>query len=150
MDTVSLDPDDPRPPYAQVSSALRAAIRTRKFAPGDKLPSTPALARNYGVARATVQRAIRDLQAEGLVVTRQGSGVFVRERAERPASACGAPHVLEHERRLNLLDGWGNEDCRRALAYLSGYVPEAFDLAAKQIAQHEAYPKTVDKDGDGG
>ncbi|MFF3553447.1 GntR family transcriptional regulator [Streptomyces tsukubensis] len=84
---MSLDPDDPRPPYQQVSSALRAAILTRKegFTPGDKIPSGPELARHYGVARGTVDKALELLRAEGLIITRQGSGSFVRERTERPA-----------------------------------------------------------------
>lgn len=86
-----LDPDDPRPPYQQVANALRAAILTRKFAPGDRLPSGPQLAQTYGVSRMTVQQAIRLLRDEGLVVSRQGSGVFVRERTERPVGL--RPHV---------------------------------------------------------
>ncbi|RBM19400.1 GntR family transcriptional regulator [Prauserella sp. PE36] len=86
-----LDPDDPRPPYQQVANALRAAILTRKLGPGDKLPSGPQLADRYGVARMTVQQAIRLLRDEGLVVSRQGSGVFVRERTERPVGL--RPHL---------------------------------------------------------
>lgn len=96
-----LDPDDPRPPYQQVASALRAAILTRKFQPGDKLPSGPELARRFNVARMTVQQAIRLLRDEGLVVSRQGSGVFVRQRTEQPVGlrphldrAFEAPRVL--------------------------------------------------------
>ncbi|MEU0793839.1 GntR family transcriptional regulator [Amycolatopsis sp. NPDC005961] len=81
---MALDPDDPRPPYVQVANALRAAILTRKFTPGDKLPSRNELAKTYNVAPMTVQNAIRELRDEGLIVSRQGSGVFVRERTERP------------------------------------------------------------------
>jgi DNA-binding transcriptional regulator YhcF (GntR family) len=77
---MSLDPDDPRPPYQQVANALRAAILTRKLAPGEKLPSGSELAQRYRVARMTIQQAIRLLRDEGLIVSRQGSGVFVRER----------------------------------------------------------------------
>jgi DNA-binding transcriptional regulator YhcF (GntR family) len=86
-----LDPDDPRPPYQQVAGALRAAILTRTFQPGEKLPSGPELAKRYGVARMTVQQAVRILRDEGLVVSRQGSGVFVRERTERPVGL--RPHL---------------------------------------------------------
>lgn len=86
-----LDPDDPRPPYQQVANALRAAILTRKFMPGDKLPSGPQLADRYGVARMTISQAIRVLRDEGLVVSRQGSGVYVRERTERPVGL--RPHL---------------------------------------------------------
>jgi DNA-binding transcriptional regulator YhcF (GntR family) len=88
---MSLDPDDPRPPYQQVASALRAAILTKKLGPGDRLPSGNELAKRYGVARMTVQQAFRLLRDEGLIVTRQGSGVFVRERTERPVGL--RPHL---------------------------------------------------------
>jgi len=88
---MTLDPDDPRPPYQQVADALRAAILTRKLKPGDKLPSQAELAARYNVARMTVQQALRVLRAEGLTVSRQGSGVYVRERTERPVGL--RPHV---------------------------------------------------------
>jgi DNA-binding transcriptional regulator YhcF (GntR family) len=88
---MALDPDDPRPPYQQVANALRAAILTRKLAPGEKLPSGNELARRYGVARMTVQQALRILRDEGLIVSRQGSGVFVRERTTRAVAL--RPHV---------------------------------------------------------
>lgn len=80
-----LDPDDDRPPYEQVASGLSAAIRTRKLGPGDKIPSQKELTGMYGFARATIQRALRELEEQGLVVSRKGSGVYVRNRTERPA-----------------------------------------------------------------
>jgi DNA-binding transcriptional regulator YhcF (GntR family) len=86
-----LDPDDPRPPYVQVANALRAAILTKKFTAGDKLPSRTELAKSYEVAPMTVQNALRELREEGLIVSRQGSGVFVRERTERPVGL--RPHI---------------------------------------------------------
>ena len=86
-----LDPDDPRPPYQQVANSLRAAILTKKFSAGDKLPSQSEMASHYGVARMTVQQALRILREEGLIVSRAGSGVFVRERTERPIGL--RPHV---------------------------------------------------------
>jgi DNA-binding transcriptional regulator YhcF (GntR family) len=75
-----LDPDDPRTPSQQIANALRAAILTDRLAAGDKLPSQHDLARRYGVARETVKSALRLLDREQLVVSRQGSGVFVRSR----------------------------------------------------------------------
>ena len=88
---MGLDPDDPRPPYQQVANAIRAAITSRTFTPGDKLPSLNELSERYGVARMTVQQAMRVLREEGLIVSRQGSGVFVRERTERPVGL--RPHI---------------------------------------------------------
>lgn len=87
----AIDPDDPRPPSQQIANFLRAAILTRKFSPGEKLPSGPQLVERYGVAKATVEQAIRILREEGLVVSRKGSGVYVRERTERPVGL--RPHI---------------------------------------------------------
>lgn len=95
-----LDPDDPRQASQQIANILRAAILARKFAPGDKLPSQPGLASRYGVARETVKRALEILRNERLIVTRQGSGAFVRAQTQRPVelrpviqAAFEVPHV---------------------------------------------------------
>ncbi|MDA3644154.1 winged helix-turn-helix domain-containing protein [Saccharopolyspora indica] len=89
----ALDPDDPRPPFQQVANSLRAAIRTRKLEPGDRLPSYGELAERFGVSPMTVQKAIGVLRDEGLVVSRQGKGSFVRQRTERAVGL--RPHVEE-------------------------------------------------------
>ncbi|MER5961187.1 winged helix-turn-helix domain-containing protein [Streptomyces sp. NPDC002057] len=68
-----------------MATSRGAAIRTRRLAPGEKLPSHKELTELYGFARATIQRALRDLEDEGLVISRKGSGVYVRNRTERPA-----------------------------------------------------------------
>jgi len=73
-----LDPADPRPPYEQVTRSLAAAIWTGQLEPGDRVPPQIELSARYGVARATVQRALRELEARGLVVVRKGTGVYVR------------------------------------------------------------------------
>lgn len=90
-EAMTLDPDDPRPPYQQVANALRAAILTRDFEPGDQLPSGAQLSEQYGVARMTIQRALQILRDDGLIVSRQGSGVYVRERTSRPVGL--RPHI---------------------------------------------------------
>jgi DNA-binding transcriptional regulator YhcF (GntR family) len=87
----TLDPDDPRPPFQQVTSVLRASILTRKLEPGEQLPSFAELAKHFGVAPMTVQKAVGALRDEGLVVTRQGKGSFVRQRTERAVGL--RPHV---------------------------------------------------------
>lgn len=86
-----LDPDDPRPPFQQVANVLRAAIRTRKLQPGEQLPSLSELSKGYGVSLMTVQKAIGVLRDEGLVISRQGKGSFVRQRTERAVGL--RPHV---------------------------------------------------------
>lgn len=115
---MSLDPDDSRPPYQQVSSSLRASILTKKpgFEPGDKLPSGPELAKHFGVARGTIDKALDLLRTEGLIVTRQGSGSFVRERTSRPVGL--RPHLeAAFEQQQVALDfaGFSSETLHNAL-----------------------------------
>jgi DNA-binding transcriptional regulator YhcF (GntR family) len=74
-----------------VANALRAAIRTRRFEPGEQLPSLKELATNYDVSLMTVQKALAVLRDENLIVSRQGKGSFVRQRTERPVGL--RPHV---------------------------------------------------------
>ncbi|MFE0688997.1 GntR family transcriptional regulator [Streptomyces xiamenensis] len=88
---MSLDPDDTRPAFQQVSSALRAEIRTGKYGPGDQLQSGPELVKRFGVAKATIAKALDQLRDEGLIVTRKGKGSFVRQRTERPIGL--RPHL---------------------------------------------------------
>ena len=88
---MTINPDDPRPPYQQIAAQLRASIFTRTIAPGERLPSQSELAERYGVARMTVQQALRLLRDEGLTVSRQGSGVFARERTAKPVGL--RPHI---------------------------------------------------------
>ncbi|MFJ1707863.1 GntR family transcriptional regulator [Kitasatospora sp. NPDC088346] len=115
---MALDPDDSRPPYQQVSSALRASILTKKpgFETGDKLPSGPELAKYFGVARGTVDKALDLLRSEGLIVTRQGSGSFVRERTSRPVGL--RPHLeAAFEQQQVTLDfaGFSSETLHNAM-----------------------------------
>jgi GntR family transcriptional regulator len=74
------DPLSDRPAYNQVAEHLRQRIYAGELRPGDKLPSETGLIEQFGVSRVTARGAIKDLQAEGLIVTRQGKGSFVRDR----------------------------------------------------------------------
>jgi DNA-binding transcriptional regulator YhcF (GntR family) len=87
----SIDPDDPRPASQQIANQLRAAILTRRLQPGERLPSQIELAERYNVARETVKGALRILRDDKLIVSRQGSGAFVRAQTERPVGL--RPHI---------------------------------------------------------
>jgi putative hydrolases of HD superfamily len=75
-----VDRDDPRPPSVQVAASIRADILSGDLSAGTRLPSQDELAQTLGVARMTVQSAMRTLQNEGFVTIRAGSGVYVTER----------------------------------------------------------------------
>jgi GntR family transcriptional regulator len=67
------------PKYAQLREMLWSAISAGHWRPGDKLPTESELTRLTPFSLGTVQRALRALVDEGLVVRAQGSGTFVAE-----------------------------------------------------------------------
>ena len=63
--------------YQRIADELAAEIRAKRLAPFAKLPSESELIRRFGVSRVTVRQALRTLAQAGLVIGRQGKGVFV-------------------------------------------------------------------------
>lgn len=74
-----LDPRSPIPLYAQVADRIKVAIVARELPPGTLLESVRALAARLRINPATVVQAYRQLETEGFVEMRQGSGSYVRE-----------------------------------------------------------------------
>lgn len=101
------EPRAPGPLYQQVASSLRAAIASGEVAPGTKLPTERALASQLGLSRTTVIGAYERLEAEGIIVRRQGSGTFV--------SSAGA---FIHSDRLDPAD-WSSDPGRAELPMVS-------------------------------
>ena len=66
-------------PYARVKQHLMAALAQGSYPPGALMPSEAELVAQFGVSRMTVNRAIRELQAEGLVERVQGVGTFAAQ-----------------------------------------------------------------------
>jgi DNA-binding GntR family transcriptional regulator len=63
--------------YERIAEDLRARIRGGEYAPGSRLPSKGDLKARHGVSDGPVNEALRVLRGEGLIETRQGSGIFV-------------------------------------------------------------------------
>src|SRR5437868_5627294 len=64
---------------ARIADALRADIAAGRFAAGARLPAEAALGETFGVSRPIVREAIAQLKADGLLVTRKGSGAYVSD-----------------------------------------------------------------------
>lgn len=63
--------------YNEVAAKLREAIRSDAYQHGEMLPTEARLAAEFGVNRATVNKALRMLRSEGLVYVHRGVGTFV-------------------------------------------------------------------------
>ena len=70
---------DPRPIYEQIKSGLRQRMAEGQLPAGGKLPSVRELAVSLAINPNTIQRAYRELEAEGVIVSVQGKGCFVSE-----------------------------------------------------------------------
>ena len=84
-----IDPRSPTPIYAQIAARVRIAIAAGDLVSGDPLPSVRALAATLRVNPATVVQAYRDLERDGVVEMRQGSGTFI---------ATLSPEARDHTR----------------------------------------------------
>lgn len=71
------------PIYTQLIDQIKAGIVTGVFPPGERLPSVRDLATEAGVNPNTMQRALAQLEAEGLVYSQRTAGRFVTEDGAR-------------------------------------------------------------------
>ena len=77
-------PDLPRPklaaaPYSLVKQHLKEGLAHGRWEAGELMPSEAELTAQFGVSRMTVNRALRELQSEGLVQRVQGVGTFAAQ-----------------------------------------------------------------------
>ena len=72
---------EPRAKYLRIAESLRAGIAAGRYSNGARLPSEAELVRKFAVSRMTAVKAMRQLQQEGLLVRRTGSGSYAVEAA---------------------------------------------------------------------
>lgn len=78
---ITIDPQSGLPLYLQLKEQMRLQVATGVLRGGDQLPTVRDLAAQLRINPNTVARVYRELCAEGLFSSRQGSGTFVAEDA---------------------------------------------------------------------
>lgn len=120
----------------RLAAELCRGIDSGALQPGDRLPTEMALARQYAVSRTVVREAVSRLRSMGLLVARQGSGVFVTPRhAARPlafdpavlADLAAVLDVVEVRRALE------SEAAGLAALRASGAQRAAIEHALRQV-----------------
>jgi GntR family transcriptional regulator, histidine utilization repressor len=66
-------------PYAKVKQHLKEQLARGRWPPGARMPSESELVAQFRVSRMTVNRALRELQGEGLIERVQGVGTFAAQ-----------------------------------------------------------------------
>ena len=113
-------------PYQRIKDALMARIRAGEWRPGDTIPGEETLAVEFGCARATVHRALREMAQAGMLDRRRRAGTTVAlpparlatfevPRMEEEVRALGASYAYELlERRLLAADATARERLQAA------------------------------------
>ena len=103
------------PMYLQLMDQVKHAIETGALRPGEQLPGLRKAAEQLVMNPNTVAKAYRELEHDGVIALRQGTGAFVAERADRKREQRfhSAQPVLEAAvRRLAAL-GISEDEMRR-------------------------------------
>jgi GntR family transcriptional regulator len=79
MQSLRIDPADPRPIWRQIEEGVRHLVATGGLAAASPLPSVRDLARDLQVNPATVSKAYQRLTEAGVLAVRRGDGTYVAE-----------------------------------------------------------------------
>lgn len=123
--------------HRQVFEELRRSIIGREYQPGEKLPTDSQLSELFKTSRLTVMRALRDLQTEGLVKRRAGSGTFVSSDSEVTPHVFGLliPDLGEGEIFEPICQGMARTGQSEHQALLWGNTSAGADTKAKQAEE---------------
>ncbi|GAA0304998.1 GntR family transcriptional regulator [Streptomyces turgidiscabies] len=130
-------PDRDLPPCRQIADDLRQDIATGKLAPGEKLESENELKDRYGTTRVTVRKALSLLKADGLLISEQGRGVFVRPQPRVRLRTTGANF---RERRSSGVSNFNAEAAAQGLRADQRILSVARVPAPAEVAERIGIP----------
>ena len=138
---LTVNPASSMPLYAQIADQIRRAIANGVLRAGEPLPSLRETVLKLRVNHLTISKAYRELENDGLVVTRHGLGSFV------------APEVrtrIEGHRREALARGLDSvlvDACQMQVSFdeVREILEERIDIANEGFARD--YAKAREQDG---
>lgn len=118
---------------AMIAAELRAAIEGAAYGHAQRLPAERDLASHYGASRASVREALGQLESEGLVIRKVGSGTFVN----RPATHLGGDiaNVTSPLELMEVREAIEPDLARMAVVHASA---KDLDLLEKTLEELEA------------
>jgi DNA-binding transcriptional regulator YhcF (GntR family) len=90
------------PPYEQIRAQVAEQARDGRLTAGTRLPTVRRLAADLGLAANTVARAYRELERDGVVLTRGRHGTFVTTATD-PATRAAEEAAVVYVRRIRRL-----------------------------------------------
>ncbi|HAU38815.1 MAG TPA: hypothetical protein DCX07_14005 [Phycisphaerales bacterium] len=125
MAKLSIITDKRRPKHLQAREWIAQRIRQGEFQPGQKLPGVRDLMQMSGLCYATVDRALRDLTADGLIERKWGSGNYVKS----PEAAC-----------TNVALVFNEDLCRATAPYVNQLVSGVLPKTANDSVHVQVFP----------
>ena len=116
---LKLDPSRAEPLYAQILAQIKYLLASGGLRAQDELPSVRALAEGYLINPNTVVHAYSELEREGLVYKKRGTGTFVSDEAAGMAAA--------EKQRIVARSLHGAIDEGRSLGLTDAQLRQAFD-----------------------
>jgi GntR family histidine utilization transcriptional repressor len=141
QDDLSLDGTGPV--YDQIKRCLMARIRSGTWPPRHRIPAEADLATHFGTARMTVNRALRELTEEGLIVRKRRAGSFVAQ----PPSPSAMLEIVDMSRAIPARGlAYGYHCLVNETVAASGERIERLRVAAGAPLQHLICQHTADGD----
>lgn len=81
---IHISPKDGVPIYRQIIQQVKYLVASGRLSPGEEIPPIRTLAKQLIINPNTVARAYRDLESEGIVESKQGSGTSISENGLSP------------------------------------------------------------------
>ena len=114
------------PIYVQIMNSVKEAIAAGEISPSERVPSVRELARDFEVNPNTMQRALNELEREGLLVSERTAGRFVTadkeliEKLKKEMAARTADRFRKEMGALGFRDDemidFFRERCRKEIA----------------------------------
>ncbi|MFT0174670.1 histidine utilization repressor [Paraburkholderia mimosarum] len=150
------------PAYEQIKRYVVDRIADGTWKPGEAIPSETELVKEFGVARMTVSRALRELSAEHVLRRIQGAGTFVASR-DVESTVLEVRNIADeiasrghrHSARVLALEVASNEQAMAALNLCDGYAfhsrivhyedNEAIQYEDRYVNPH-VFPRYIEQD----
>jgi GntR family transcriptional regulator len=137
-----------QPLYEIVRAGILERLRTGHWAAGDKIPTEPQLAEEFGVGIGTIRRAVEELVAERLLIRRAGRGTIVAKFADEHAFDQYFSFVDASGEALKVtarLLRFGKERASPALAATLKLERGARVATANNLRLHDGVPVMLDR-----
>lgn len=112
-----------KPINQNIAGDLRQKIQEQVYDPGQRLPTTVALGKHYGVSPVTIVKAVNQLKQEGVLETRSGAGIFVSPLTTSSNLLTGKHNNIRHVTTILISrtqDMMTSENVDESLLYLEG------------------------------